>query len=626
MARLTVLSDPDFMWFKGLDGPRWMRKRQYRRQKQSYFQALDDQVDMLAKFGFNDPLDGTTLRELLTVLISKDGTFGAFFHDLGALDLQTQDGWKRLYNVCAGRIVEKYLEQRTAPAPQGPGYLLSEALAPSISELLDLAVTAGKLSEEEGKAAGEDFLVPPGGKPEVLEDARAALEELLATDINLAVETGDGDEEDIPKRERDSEINKSALVRLRMRDLRDIAEEEDLPLLRTKEALAGAIVRKYNADRSAIAGLVLSKLGDNPEAGHSTHLIPLAELPELDTARSRLLDLRGHYLRLQVAHWLVFTDSTGDANIVRFGGELRYYDVAAQREGGEAEIAARQRRAAVEVRLRAGVPWAEVDGRNLTEIRRMRTVFGRALGVSTKTSLPLVMPVLDGVAGTLDRHTLLMLRILETGIRDEFIDYASFTAAEFGKAQADVTEADPMKPSVRQVKLAGQHILSSTDACRLIASEGQRMATVEFRARYRENLKGKSHFSNVKISLSPDQATIMTSYGGDPTTSRRLHDEIVKRLRKSLDRGVNDAAELDGIVSQVVARAGETGEVETADILPPAGGDEIQAREATDGASPSESLPISDGAPPSVISEVADSSSPSAPPPPHDGSSDSPVP
>lgn len=579
-SRPKVLSEADLTWFKAINGPKWMRKWQYRkRQRIAYYHALDDQVEMLAKFGYGDPLDGETLRELLAIIISKDGSFGAFFRDEGAQDLQTNDGWKRLWSVCAGRVVEKYLGQRDEPAPTGPGYVLPATFAESIAELVEYAVAAGELSAAEGKAAGEDFLVPPG-KPELVEEARAALEELLATDINLAAEADD--EDDIPAKERELEITKSALLRLKTGELRKIAKEEDLPLVRGKEGLASTIARRYNASREEIAELILGKLQDNPETGHTTHLIPLAAEPDLSTTKDRLAELQGHYLRLEVAHWLVFLDSDGDEGKVSFTGEMRYYDVAAQREGGEAEIAARRRKAAVEVRLRKGVPWAEIDGRNLTRIRRMRSAFGRALDVQTQPALPITVPALEGAAATLDRHTLLVLRILETGLRDEFIDYASFTAADFTNPKKEGVEADPLRPTVKQVKLAGQHILSSPDACRLIAREGQRMVTVEFRARYRQSLKGPSHFSSVKISMAPDQATVMTGFGGDPKVARRLHDELVKRLRKAIDRGVTTAADLDAIVDQIVARAGETGEVETVDIFPPAGSDGIEATTASD--------------------------------------------
>jgi hypothetical protein len=605
--RPKVLSEADLTWFEALDGPKWMQKRQYRkRQRIAYYKALDDQVEMLAKFGYHNPVDGETLRELLAVVISKDGTFGPFFRDQGAQDLQTNDGWTRLWSVCAGRVVERYLAQRDEPAPSGPRYVLPETLAESISELIEHAIAAGELSAAEGKAAGEEFLVPPG-EPQLVEQARAALEELLATDINFAAEADDGD--DIPAKERELEISKSALLRLRTGDLRKIAEDENLPLVRGREALASTIARKYNASRQEIAELILDKLQDNPEAGHTTHLLPLSTEPNLSTARKRLEELQGHYLRLEVAHWLVFLDSDGDESKVRFGGEMRYYDVAAQRDGGEAEIAARRRRAVVEVRLRTGVRWAEIDGRNLTQIRRMRSAFGRALDVQTQPALPVTIPALKGVAATLDRNTLLMLRILETGLRDEFIDYASFTAADFTNPKKEGNEADPLRPTVRQVKLAGQHILSSPDACRLIAKEGQRMVTVEFRARFKESLKGPNHFSSVKVSLATDQATVMTGFGGDPKISRRLHDALVKRLRKAIDRGIKEADELDAIVNQIVARSSDTDEIETVDILPPAGSDGIEALAKTDGevaddgSSSDDGLTSSDGADPAVKTE-----------------------
>lgn len=182
-SRPKVLSEAEMTWFQAINGPKWMRKWQYKkRQRVAYYQALDDQVEMLAKFGYHDPFDGESLRELLAIVISKDGTFGPFFRDEGAQDLQTEDGWKRLWSVCAGRVVERYLAQRDEPAPSGPGYVLPAAFAGSITELVEHAVAAGELSAKTGRAAGEDFLVPPG-KPELVEEARAALEELLGARV-----------------------------------------------------------------------------------------------------------------------------------------------------------------------------------------------------------------------------------------------------------------------------------------------------------------------------------------------------------------------------------------------------------------------------------------------------------
>lgn len=573
-----------------------MRKRDYRRRlRKTYYEVLDQQVAILAKAGFDDPLEGSTLRELLAVVLEKDRSFGPFFSDQEAQDLQNDEGWARLRRVCAGRIVERYLFDRTEPAPDGPAFVLSENLGEVISELIDHAVVAGELSTKAGEQAGEALLeVDASGEGQ--ESARVALEEILAADVNLAAAADD--EDGIPETERELEITKSALLRLRMGELRKIAEVEDLPLLRGKEDLAAAIVRRYKASRKEIAQLVLEKLPDGVESGHTTHLIQLTESPDLDTARARLSELKGHYLRLEVAHWLVFTEVADGPSLVRFSGQMRYYDVAAQREGGEPEIAARRRRAQVEVRLRKGVEWVEIDGRNLTEIRRIRSAFGRALDVHTRPSLSVSVPSFEGVAGTLDRNTLLMLSILETGLRDELVDYASFTAADFAKPAADGAEAEPLRPSVRQVKLSGNHILSSPDACRLIAREGQKIVSVEFRARYRRGADAPAHFSSVRISLFPDQATIMTSYGGDPTASGQLHTELTRRLRRALDRGIPDATELSSIVQQMVARAEETGDVDTVDILAPADGDRITAEGDTppDLGTPA-AEPIHDGSP-----------------------------
>jgi hypothetical protein len=566
-----VLSSADQAWLDGMGGKQWCRKTPGRLlQRKRYFKLLDGIAAKLGDTGIDDPLDPETLRSILGVVLSKDGTFGAEFRDRHPDVLKTDEGWTRLWSVCAGKLVEEYLGQREGRPAVRPVLLLDSEVQSTVSQLLDFAVAQGLLSEEEGRAAKEDF-IQPGNAPDMIEFARSRLEELLASDVNVAhVAAGD----DIPEHEREMEIAKGALLQLKISQLRQIAKREDLPLLADREALSTLIARKYKASREEIADLVLKYSVDNPEIGYMTHLIPLSQPPQPETVAAAAARLRGRFLRLSVAHWLVVTEMSLDAAHagqpagVSFSGAIRYYDISPQREGAQFEIAAKKRSAPITVRCRKDVRWAEVDGRNVTEIRRIRAALGRQLGINTSDALPINVPPLDGTEAQWAPISLLMLHILEIGLRDEHVDYATFTTAQFSSPPQPGAEADPMRVAIRQVRLAGTHVLSSPDACRLIA-DARQMLTVDFRARYTPVVGGDSFFATVRIILDEDHATVMTSFGDQRAMSKQLHQLLVERLRRALERGVEQAGQLAAIIKQVKDRSVETGQVASADILPP---------------------------------------------------------
>lgn len=545
------------------------------RQGRRYAKTLDTFVDALAKLGISDPLDGARLRGLLEVMLSKDRSFGPYFDKRQADALKTDEGWERLWSVCAGALVERYLAKRQTPPLVAAELLFDDALREEIGDLIDLAINEGEASAAEGLDAKEELLTP-AGTPDLVEAARARLEYLFSSDMNVAHESV---AEGIPDEERETEIAKGALLDLQTTRLREIAEAEELPTLGQREAIATLIARKYKADRTAIAELILRYAKDDPERGHTTRLLPLTDKPDLAKAGDRMESLRGRYMRVGVANWVVFNSARTEVDLASFSGEFRYYNIGTQQDGDEPVISARQRKGPISVRLRRDQVWAEVDTRNLTEVRRIRSALDQATGVEVEVALPIVIPPLAGEAATLDRSTLLMLHLLN-GLRDAHLDFASFTMASFAAPANPGAEADPLRPTVKQVRLAGEHLLSSRDACRLIAA-GQKLLAVEFRARYKRDLSAKEpHFSTVQIGLASDHASVLTSFGGDPSASKALHIDLVSRVRRALDRGVQDAAELSHIVSQVTNRAAEENEAETVDILAP---EQAPAAEATGG-------------------------------------------
>jgi hypothetical protein len=567
---VKVLSEADEQWLEAMGGKKWQRKtRPHLAAQKRHFTLLDSSVDAFARLGVADPLNCELLRNLLALALSKDGTFGAEFRDRKADALKADGAWERLWSVCAGKIVENYLRQRKGPVEVKPTLLFDTDVQKAVGELLQLAVQQGELSQQQGREAGEDF-IHPAHEHDMVAQARAGLEETLAEEENVAHPVSDGE---IPEGERETEIVKSALLKLKISELRRIAAKEQLPVLSDAEAISTLIARKYNANRAEIAELILEHKKDDVEVGYATHLLPLRAAPDLSFAAQRLGELRGRYLRLEVAHWLVFGESSGitsstTTNTVEFSGELRYYAVAPQREGEISEITAKQRNVAITVRLGQNVPWVEVDGRNLTEIRRIRPALHKGLGVPTTEAITLNVPSLQGEAAQWDRATLLMLHILESGLRDEHIEYANFTSAHFSAPNQNEEEADPLRPAIKQVTLSGTHVLSSPDACRLIAA-GQEMLRIEFRARYRPIAGQEGYHASVRISVESEHASVQTSYGEDRVMSKALHKELVRRLRRAIDNGVSNARELEHIIEQIAQRAGQAGDAETADILGP---------------------------------------------------------
>jgi len=558
--RPVVLSQPERAFFEQNGGKKWLRGKLFRdSQKARYERALDAFAEKLGELGI-EPHDPETLQQLLKVVLARDGTMGAWFRNHNA-DVGDDETFARLCKVAAGAIIEEYLHTAEPREPDAT-LVLDAELKDQISALLELAVEQGELSAREGRDAGEDWWTIEN-LPDLVDDARGQLEDLLVSDVNVAHTASP----DVPESEREREIAKAALLQLKITQLRRIARDADLPLLRDREALADLIVRKYGADRAEIAELVLRYSVPDVERGWVTRLVPLRASAELSSARRTLPDLPGKYLRLEVASWLVFHKAEESHDGASFEGEIMYYAVRPQREGERLDIAALQRTHPIAVKLKAGQAWVAIDGRSAMDVRRLRKALRYALGVHLASSLDSNVPSLEGELGSWDRVTLRMLYILEHGLRDAHLDYSSFRQAEF--SQTGTTVADPQQPSVRAVRLQGQHVMADPAACRNITS-GQTLHSVDVRVRWQRDLRQtESFYTTIRIGLAADNAYVMTAFGESPSKSRDLHRVLVERLRRALERDFT-AESLAGIVRDISKRAVETGPPEVVDILGPA--------------------------------------------------------
>jgi hypothetical protein len=560
-AKPVVLSVPDREFFKKRGGEKWMGGQLFRAgPKKRFHTALETFADRLAELGL-EPHDPQTLRELLAVVLSKDGTFSAWFRDHNS-DVSDVDVFVRLCDVAAGAIVEDYVHKASPKAPKA-SLLIDEELQGKIATLIEIAVEQGEISAAAGRKAGEGWW-QAGHDVDLIEAARAQLEALLSSETHVLHDAGDGLE--IPQAERDREVAKSALMQLQIKAMRELAQDAELAPLRDPEALAELIVRKYNADGPTIAELVLRYSKPDVERGYATRLVPLSETIDLDVARAAVSDLQGRYLRVGVAAWVIFKQTRGADGRLSVSADMRYYAVRPQREGDDHEIAAVKRTHPIDLHVRHGSAWAEVEGRSTTDMRRLRGVLRSATGIRPALALNPGVPAREGEVAGWDAHTVRMLHLLEVGLRDAHIDYENFSHAHF--SSAGIQDADPQRPSIIGIQLQGQHVLADPTACRLV-TQGQTLAAVDVRVRWREDLQGTAFYTTVRIGLAADHAFVLTAYADDNKRARRLHLELVRRMRRELGQALPDTTTLTAMITKITARAIEVGPPEVVDILGP---------------------------------------------------------
>jgi hypothetical protein len=557
-----------------------MRKRVFKEgPKIRYERTLNRFVDALIELGARDPLKPEALRDFLSLAMSIDGTFPCWFKDHG-VKVSDPDIFSRLCCCAAGAVVEGYLRHKEHPDTV-PTLVLADDVASHMDRLIHLAIEQGKLNEEDGRQARED-IYHNNNAPNLVDVTRTSLEDALTDELVIA---RDIEGAEIPRDEREREISKAALLRLRIRRLRKLAEDEGIPLVRDAEAIATLVTRKYKASRSDIAKLVLNYEVPNPERGYTTRLMPLNMAPDIDGARVSFDRLKGKAIRLGVAQWLIITEHRCDSTSVSISGEVVTYGIKPQRDYDDFEITAAERRNPVSLRLKRGILWAEVDGPSLFDMRLLREVLRLSTDALPAAKIDLKLPTLTGQAGLWDSVTVRMLHLLEHGLRDTHLDYQSLTQAQF--ASPRTYEAEPERPAVKSVRLQGQHVLASSEACGHV-SKGRTLTAVDMFIRWQPDLRGDGVFTPVRIGLAADHATVLTGFGRNELgIIKPLHTELVTRIRRQLDRGISEASAMDSFVAKIEDRASAGGDPDSVDIFGPSKPEnhEIQTGDIRNGAS-----------------------------------------
>ena len=451
----------------------------------------------------------------------------------------------------------------------------AEDLSAGIEELLQFARERGR--------AGRAPRAPIRGaapvrtiredRPNISELVRAEVASLLEDEVLPAVAPGPG--RGILDWELQREVAKKALVGLKLQKLKQLAAEMRLDKRGRSEDVADRIARAYRYDEHEIAQLILDNEEEpEPERGHVDRIFPLAETPDIEAVADRLDLIIGRYVRVGVARWFVFEELDHTAGRLTLVGSLRSYrtfvtsdEVDQESEG--AHISATPSEVSVELEI--------IDGLQALRVRSAAPAPSRAAAKALEVAtdcrrlghLPFTAMSFEGPAGMFAPSTVFMLdlvdnRLPSAGVRDRNLTVARF---EIERSEKE-SESDTARPSLREVRFEGDHLLDSVQACRLIALEGRALVDLSMRVSIHDGDSGVPIRFPIRVGLERDHALVLTGYGRQgPSVSAELHRLLVRAVEDGFAGGVPNKRRLEMLARRIEERAHSGREVDRATML-----------------------------------------------------------
>ena len=550
----------------------WRKKTRNR-----LLEAIDRLVEFQKDVSSPNPLDPLVLSSLMAVVLRNDKGFIGQFEKRNP----AKPDWDRLCYLMARALVQHWSADKDLSADevsQQAQWAVDPEYLEAIGRLLQLAKGEG----EQAHADVADEM--PDGEwgtelPESQDTMAAAeqeIREILEEHEDLAHSVADGE---IPLDAQEREIEKAALLDMRFSDLKSVAEDRGVPIVKSKDRLVESIVRHSDITREEIAELVLRHSPDDAfDRAMTTHLVPLSEPPDLGAAANALTRLTGQYARLRVARWFIFTGSTWPTpQQLLIKGHLRGYRTKAVLDTDDYKVNATPQRTDLRIRLRDSLAWAEVEARYVADVRDARVVLDRGAEIPTQANIAPQLAPMEGVLAGWDSRSIWFLDFLARALEDSNTHIHNLEMAHFERVGAPAQDSGI--PQIDKVELRGQHIGSSRDACALITG-GRRLLEIIVRLRFRANAQ-QNFLIPVQISFLGDRATIATAAARDvpSTVIGNLHRDLVGKVRAALEHEVEFAG-LETLANRIVDRAEQASPAEEADLFGPQDGTETEAAES----------------------------------------------
>jgi hypothetical protein len=540
----------------------WLRSRKFARVEDEYYAALDDAAKAITARAEDGQLDPQILKRICAALVSGDGyTKNWFATQLHRTQqLRTEKGWQTLCRVVGGAIVERYLRLDRDITVSASAVVTQEELVDEVMACLAIIQERAQRIEGIASAAGEAILRGVDLQ-EITDSMQSEITALLADEVLVALPTQGA--LDIPRRERETEISKRALLNLRLGDLKQIARERGLPVSGRIEKVAERIARDVGIDRTEIARTIIMHEKPRPERGIITRLIPLDGPPSLSDVEASVSPYVGRFVRIGVARWLVISEVLADNDRLDLNAHLRYYHVEPKVEDETYTLLDQPRRSDLRLRLRPGSRWVEVTVKKSSDAGGVENALRTVARLSPYGALTIVGNPPPGEMVGWDIRTVFMLNFLSHHLPDNNHHVANMMMASF---ESDVAEERAV--SVTSVRLHGQQLISSRSACELVVA-GRGLLSAALLLRVQLN-RDEDSFFNIRIDVGEKSATVSTALTGQPENIiNSVHSTVISRLRRALDSGIA-AADFPGLVAlseKIRERAAERGDPDEADIL-----------------------------------------------------------
>jgi hypothetical protein len=270
--------------------------------------------------------------------------------------------------------------------------------------------------------------------------------------------------------------------------------------------------------------------------------------------------LQGNYLEARTAAFFIFGEVTRSAGVLTARGRVRSFTVNPAEAGGQPQLNFRTFKDDIQVRLRDGQPWAEINARRTSDLGMMRAVLRRTGVIGPAAAVPLPDRLQASPYDTWEPRTLWLLDFLRTQLRTKEVALDNTLMAHFVSPKALATTLAPgedpeRRPAVEAVRLFGTQLHEHPEACVLIVA-GARLRDLEVRVWHTYDLgKGYRRLVRFRLSWEDDHLAVLTGTL-DEKLDLAFHETIVRLVRVAARRQIDEAG-MRFTLAQVARRAEE---------------------------------------------------------------------
>jgi hypothetical protein len=145
-----------------------------------------------------------------------------------------------------------------------------------------------------------------------------------------------------------------------------------------------------------------------------------------------------------------------------------------------------------------------------------------------------------------------VLDFLDNRLGEADASEPNLTVARFEMERRDeVSAGEGNRPTVREVRFEGDHLLDSIAACRMIALEGRALIDLSLRVSFGSAAPEPARFP-LRLSLERDHALLLTGFGAmQPEASANLHRNVVRAVERALDQGIADVKRVESLAQRI---------------------------------------------------------------------------